>query len=298
MLTNLAVVLFRPKFSENVGSTARAMANMGCSELIVVSPQEWDEGRARALATAKGQDILDRMTVVESLEQALDPFETVYGTTARVGGWRKGLLTPETAAARAVESLRDGSRIAVLFGPEDKGLTNDETKVCSRLVTIPTSEEASSLNLAQAVLILLYEFMKASLAKPLRVGSVRMAEDEQAGQTCPTEEAHGLACSTEHPGNEELRAPETKIETAPGGNAPATESLSRAATHKEREALFANLRETLLAIDFLKDDNPDYWMLPIRAFVERVKIKRNEFNLLMGFCRQVKWAVGRKTEKK
>jgi tRNA/rRNA methyltransferase len=222
------------------------MANMGCSELIVVSPREWDEGRARALATAKGQDILDKMTVVEDLEQALAPFETVYGTTARVGGWRKGLLTPETAAARAVESLRDGSRIAVLFGPEDKGLTNEETKVCSRLVTIPTAEEASSLNLAEAVLIVLYEFMKATLAKPGRA--------------------------------------------SPG--------LSRAATHKEREALFANLRETLLAIDFLKDDNPDYWMLPIRAFVERVKIKRNEFNLLMGFCRQVKWAVGRKTEKK
>lgn len=288
MLTNLAVVLFRPKFSENVGSTARAMANMGCCELIVVSPQEWDEGRARALATAKGQDILDKMKVVEGLEQALAPFETVYGTTARVGGWRKGLLTPETAASRAVAELKSGAKVAVLFGPEDKGLTNDETKVCGRLVTIPTAEEASSLNLAQAVLILLYEFMKASLAKPRRGAASQAAEGESMG----------LENSVEHPGSDALCSPATRIPAGQVGNAGATQSTSRAATHKEREALFAKLRETLLAIDFLKDDNPDYWMLPIRAFVERVKLKRNEFNLLMGFCRQVKWAVGRKNDKK
>jgi len=245
MLANLAVVLFRPKFSENVGSTARAMANMGCSTLILVSPQDFDLGRARALATMKGADILANMLVVDDLAQALAPYETVYGTTARVGGWRKGLLSPETAAARGMEAMRAGGKAALLFGPEDKGLTNDETKVCGRLINIPTSDEATSLNLAQAVLILLYEFMKAAQAKP--------AGREYSG--------------------------------------PLPES--RAANHSEREALFANLRETLTAIDFLKDDNPDYWMLPVRGFVERVKLSRSEFNLLMGVCRQVKWAMGK-----
>lgn len=245
MLTNLAVVLFRPKFSENVGSTARAMANMGCSKLILVSPQDFDLGRARALATFKGSDILENMLVVDDLGQALAPYDTVYGTTARVGGWRKGLLSPEAAAARAVQGLRAGGKAALLFGPEDKGLTNDETKVCGRLINIPTSDEATSLNLAQAVLILLYEFMKAAQAEPAR---------------------------REHSG-------------------PLPEA--RAANHSEREALFANLRETLTVIDFLKDDNPDYWMLPVRAFVERVRLNRSEFNLLMGVCRQVKWAVGK-----
>jgi tRNA/rRNA methyltransferase len=244
MLTNLAVVLFRPKFSENVGSTARAMANMGCSTLILVSPQDFDLGRARALATAKGSDILAKMRVVDDLAQALAPYETVYGTTARVGGWRKGLISPETAAVRGMEAIHAGGRAALLFGPEDKGLTNDETKVCGRLINIPTSDEATSLNLSQAVLILLYEFMKAAQVAPAGESS------EQLGQL-------------------------------------------RAATHSEREALFANLRETLTAIDFLKDDNPDYWMLPVRGFVERVRLSRSEFNLLMGVCRQVKWAMGK-----
>ena len=259
MLSNLAVVLFRPKFSANIGSTARAMANMGCSRLIVVSPQEWDEGRARALATQKGQEILDTMTVVETLDQALAPFQAVYGTTARTGGWRKGLLTPETAAARGMEAVRSGSGVAILFGPEDKGLTNDETKVCDRLVCIPTSEEASSLNLSQAVLIILYEFMKAATARAVPAEALQNAEE-------------------------------------PGEPAPPQES--RSATHKEREALFANLRAALTAIAFIKDDPPANWMLPVRAFVERIRLKRAEFNMLMGVCRQVKWAVGAKREPK
>ena len=244
-LDNLAIVLFKPKFSENIGSCARAMANMGCSTLILVAPQQWDEARARALATAKGHDILARMEVHDSLDQALAPFQTVYGTTARTGGWRTGLLTPESAAAQAVPAMLGGARIAIVFGPEDKGLTNDETQVCGRLLTIPTAApEASSLNLAQAVLIALYEFF-------------------QAASRCAA--------------------------------LPQDQPDSRPATHQERETLFANLREALLAIDFLKPDNPGYWMLPIRRFAERISLRRSEFNLLMGICRQIKWAAGRRT---
>lgn len=244
MLDNLAIVLFKPKFSENIGSCARAMANMGCSTLILVAPQQWDEGRARALATGKGHDILARMAVHDTLPQALAPFQTVYGTTARTGGWRTDLLTPESAAAQAVPAMLAGAPTAIVFGPEDKGLTNDETQICHRLFTIPTATpEASSLNLAQAVLLTLYEFFQA---------------------------ASGRA------------------------DAPPDLPDSPPATHQEREALFANLREALLAIDFLKPDNPDYWMLPLRRFAERVALRRNEFNLLMGVCRQIKWAVGRR----
>jgi len=282
-------VLFRPKFSENVGSTARAMANMGCRELIVVSPQDFDEGRARALATAKGQDILDRMTVTDDLSAALAPFETVYGTTARTGGWRKGLLTPETAALRAAPLLREGSRAAILFGPEDKGLTNDETKICGRLVCIPTAVEASSLNLAQAVLIILYEFMKAVTG---RTRAVQEGHGEGQAVTPGTAVLDGQGLS---PGAAGTVHEPGEVAT---GEEPAAPEPGRAATHQEREALFANLGEALSAIDFLKDDNPDYWMLPVRAFVERIRLKRSEFNLLMGVCRQIKWVAGRSGKKK
>ena len=263
MLNNLAVVLFRSKLSDNVGSTARAMANMGCGELYVVAPRDFDILRARALATSKGQPVLDQMVIAEDLAQVLAPFEVVYGTTARTGGWRRmGTLTPETAAVRAVERMRRGGRVAVLFGPEDQGLTNEETLICSRLVTIPTSDEASSLNLSQAVLIVLYEIMKA-----WRAAQARLSADpgEEAGDLCGTQ-----------------------VEA----------ELSRAATHKEREALYEKLREALLAIDFIKEDNADYWMLPVRSFMERAKLRRSDFNMLMGICRQVRWAAGNPKDEK
>lgn len=241
MLDNLTIVLFRPKFSENVGAAARACANMGVSRLILADPPSFVIDKARPMATSKGGLLLDKLEIVPTLSEAVAGAEAVYGTTARLGGWRKGVISPEQAAASARETLQTGGQVAVVFGPEDAGLSNQETQLCGRLVNIPTADEATSLNLAQAVLVVCYEIFKAASG--------------QAGQA--------------------------------GGPTP-----SRAATHAERESLFAALRETLLAIDFLKADNPDYWMLPVRRFIDRVGLKRQEFNLLMGVCRQIKWAMG------
>lgn len=237
MLSNLAIVLVKTKFPENVGSAARAMANMGASELVLVSPQSWDEDRALALATPKGAPIVRTARVVDNLETALADYVKVYATTARTGGWRKGIQTPAQAAAEAHEFMGEG-KIAVVFGPEDRGLTNEEVEIASRLLTIPTVDDASSLNLAQAVLVILYQWFASAPGAPFR---------------------------------------------------PSGPPTSRLATHSEQESLFATLQETLLAIDFLKDDNPSYWMLPVRRFLARIKLRKSEFNLLMGICRQVRW---------
>ncbi|MHC1790173.1 RNA methyltransferase [Solidesulfovibrio sp.] len=247
MLDNLTVVLVRPKFSENVGAAARACANMGVSRLVLVDPPAFDMERARPMATSKGGLLLDRLEIAATLAEAVAGAEAVYGTTARLGGWRKGVITPGQAADGIWRTLSAGGGVAVVFGPEDAGLANQETRLCGRLVTIPTADEATSLNLAQAVLVVCYEIFKAS---------------------------KGLAEEADEP------------------------SPSRAATHAERESLFAALRESLLAIDFLKADNPEYWMLPVRRFIDRVGLKRHEFNLLMGVCRQIKWALGTGRDKK
>ncbi|ADU63992.1 MAG: RNA methyltransferase [Pseudodesulfovibrio sp.] len=240
MLDDLAVILFRPKYPENIGSAARACLNMGVSRLIIVAPYNLDMDKARPLATAHARHILDSARVVETLAEAVEGFTSVYGTTARTGGWRKGIMSPTTLAGVVDERLRSGGRVAILFGPEDTGLTNDETSVCSGLMTIPTSREGTSLNLAQAVVVVLYECFKRALDAPFTP------------------------------------------------NGPPTE---RATTVQEQEALFENLRESLLAIDFLKGDNPDYWMLPVRRFFAKINLRRNEFNLLMGVCRQIQWFV-------
>ncbi|MEA4854999.1 MAG: RNA methyltransferase [Solidesulfovibrio sp.] len=240
MLDALTIVLFRPKFSENVGAAARACANMGVSRLVLVDPPAFDIDRARPMATSKGGLLLDRLAVVPTLARAVAEARLVLGTTARLGGWRSAILSPEQAAAAARDSLAGGDGVAVVFGPEDAGLTNRETQLCAHLVNIPTAGEATSLNLAQAVLIVCYEIFKAT---------------------------QGLAA-------------------APAGPTP-----SRAVSHAEGEALFSALRRMLLTIDCIKPDNPDYWMLPVRRFIERVGLKRKEYNLLMGICRQIDWAV-------
>jgi len=242
MLQNVRVVLFRPKYPENIGSAARACLNMGVDDLVVVDPQNFNLDKALPLATAHARHILETARITGTLAEAVEGCTAVYGTTARTGGWRKGIMSPETLAGVVDERLRSGGAVAVVFGPEDKGLTNEETSICSGLMTIPTSREGTSLNLAQAVVVVLYECFKKALAAPL----------------------------------------------APDG--PPEE---RPTTVKEQEALFSNLQETLLAIDFLKDDNPDYWMLPVRRFFSKINLKRNEFNLLMGVCRQVQWFVKR-----
>ena len=90
------------------------------------------------------------------------PFHKVYGTTARSGGWRKGIKTPARVAPDIIDLLRTGQTVAIVFGPEDKGLTNAETEICSSLLTIPTTDD-SSLNLSHAVLVTLYECFKQAL---------------------------------------------------------------------------------------------------------------------------------------
>eukprot|EP00828_Plagiopyla_frontata_P004541 TRINITY_DN11660_c0_g1_i1.p2 TRINITY_DN11660_c0_g1~~TRINITY_DN11660_c0_g1_i1.p2 ORF type:complete len:292 (+),score=93.86 TRINITY_DN11660_c0_g1_i1:189-1064(+) len=240
---NISVVLVRTKYPENIGSVARACLNMGVSDIILVDPQNYDQEKAAPLATVHAKHILQSATIMPDLNTALADFQSTYGTTARMGGWRKAVLTPDKAAREMAEKLASGERIALVFGPEDKGLTNEETTICGRLVNIPTAPEGTSLNLSQAVLILLYEAFRAR---------------------------HGHHLDAE------------------------SQMTSRQATHKEQEALFASIQEALIAIDFLKDDNPSYWMLPVRRFFQNFSLKRHEFNLLMGICHQIKWLAGKK----
>jgi len=246
MLQGLSVVLVGPKYPENIGMAARACANMGCSTLVVVQPRRWNMNAAAALATPQALNVLKNISVQDDLASALAGAQKVYGTTARTGGWRKGVQTPAQAAPEIGRHLGEGLDVALVFGPEDRGLTNEEIPLCGQLVRIPTVEGASSLNLAQAVLIMLYEcFKHAPGARPFR----------------------------------------------PGGP-----SQSRPVTHQEQQTLYTTLEQTLTAIDFIKDSNTDYWMLPVQRFLERSPLRRNEFNLIMGICRQVQWIAAQTSQ--
>lgn len=160
-LWNLTVILVRPKSSENIGSVVRACSNMDCPNLILVKPRNFDPQRALGLATARGKRLLEESKITDTLAQALAPFQRVVATTARKGGkWRDNLWSPSQIAPLIAKELTNNTQVALVFGPEDSGLSNKEIQYCRHFVTIPTNDQACSLNLSQAVLILLYECFK------------------------------------------------------------------------------------------------------------------------------------------
>lgn len=166
LLKGVEIVLVKTRFPENIGMVARACANMGCPAIRLVDPERWEREKAAPLATPKGQGLLDTVQISCTLAEAVASSSLVLGATARIGGWRQAVLPPGRAAGEAAAALTRGERVSLVFGPEDRGLNNEEILHCQRLVTIPTDAAASSLNLAQAVLLMLYECANAVRALP------------------------------------------------------------------------------------------------------------------------------------
>ncbi len=159
-LDNISIILVQPQIPENVGATARAMNNMGLRRLILVQPENCDLNRIVKMATGTSIDIVEEMEVYDDFKAAIHPFRYVVGTTARTGAQRPALTNPRNLA-RDLISISQKNTIAILFGPEDRGLSNEHLRYCHTIATIPTSHFAS-LNLAQAVMILSYEILLVS----------------------------------------------------------------------------------------------------------------------------------------
>jgi tRNA/rRNA methyltransferase len=160
LLSNIAIVLDHPRYPENIGAAARAMCNMGISRLIVVNPENPDLSRILKMATHAAGSVVEQMEVFDDLEKALSRFHYIVGTTARLGSRRLSIHSPSKLAESLVPISRE-NRIAIVFGPEDRGLSNQDIRLCHALVNIPTAE-FSSLNLAQAVMIICYEIFFAA----------------------------------------------------------------------------------------------------------------------------------------
>ncbi len=155
MLNNIAIVLMGPKYPENIGAAARSLMNMGISRLIVVRNEAPDQEKMLKMATHKAAHLIEDLKCFTNLEEALAPFSHVVGTTARQGRKRRIENSPRYLL-ESILPLLENNPVALLFGPEDRGLTNEDLKYCQTKVTIPTAD-FSSLNLAQAVAILCYE---------------------------------------------------------------------------------------------------------------------------------------------
>ncbi len=155
------IILVRPLFSGNLGSVARAMKNMGLKDLKLVRPKAVATDLEARKMAAHAKDVLQRAKVYESLPQALKGYDLVVGTSRRRGKERSNWTTPRTFA-EAASRLPPRHKVAILFGPEDSGLENEEVQLCQKIITIPSHPSFASLNLAQAVMVVAYELFLAS----------------------------------------------------------------------------------------------------------------------------------------
>lgn len=159
-LSNVRIVLVRPRGAANVGAVARALKNTGLGDLVLVRPRTRLGAQARAMAV-HAVDVLERARSVDSLPEAVADCGLVVGTTARPGFYRTGARPPRSLSAEIVHCARRQA-VALVFGPEDKGLSSEDLEHCQRLIRIPTAADYASLNLAQAVLLCAHEIFLAA----------------------------------------------------------------------------------------------------------------------------------------
>ena len=257
-LAQVHIILVHPTHAGNIGSVARAMKTMGLTKLTLVKPKAQID--AVSIARASGaDDLLHQVTLADNLTEAIGHCTLVLGTSARNRHLPWPLLNPMAAATRVLTHLIHQDKqaktaasntlgqVALVFGREDRGLTNAELQQCHGHIHIPTNPDFSSLNLAAAVQVIAYQLRASALLT--------------------------------------LTEKQTKPESSdPHQSEPVAEPL---ATSADMERLFAHMQATLTNIDFLDADNPRHLMSRLRRLYLRRQMDKNEVNILRGILTAV-----------
>jgi len=282
-LRNITIVLVRPQYAGNIGAVCRAMKNMGLTRLNLVSPEQDPlSAEARMMATS-AKDILQKAKIFSSLEDALQGFRWIAGTSARKGINRGPFISPREICPEIIQHARS-IPVAVLFGPEDRGLTNRELDPCHALISIPTHPGLSSLNLAQAVILLSYELYLASLAE-LGNGQRGMRPEPCKVQGCPAPYVvQGGMRNEKRIRREEARSP--------------SGLLPLLAEFQKVEKMYAHLEQLLLRIGFLDSNNPKRIMHTLRRIFGRANLCDRDVAILRGIFRQLEWYATHARQKK
>jgi TrmH family RNA methyltransferase len=246
---DIRIVLMTPSHPGNIGAAARALKNMGLTELVLVAPKQFPHPEATARASG-ADDVLGSARIVHSLGEGLAGCGFVAATTARPRDQYFRVLDVRAAAARIVVEARRAPA-AVIFGPERTGLTNEELEMAHALVRIPASDSYPSLNLAMAVQLTAYEIFRAV-----------NAEGEAGGtSTAPAEAA--------------------AVDAAPSPTAPL-------ASVQEMQRLYAHVAEVLGEIDFHdRTQSGTHLMSRIRRLLQRAELDENEVHILRGILTAV-----------
>ncbi|WBU39638.1 MULTISPECIES: tRNA (cytosine(32)/uridine(32)-2'-O)-methyltransferase TrmJ [Marinobacter] len=246
------IILVETSHSGNIGAVARAMKNMGLGNLWLVNPASFPDEASYA-RSAGASDVLDRAQVVATLDDALADCVLVMGTSARGRKVPWPVIAPPQAAATAGEYSRQG-RVALVFGRENHGLSNDELQRCHYHIHIPSNPDYSSLNLAMAVQVVCYE---------LRMHYLRSLEE---GEASPNLEA------MVGPGDRGWDVPPAEVQ--------------------EVEGFFGHLEQVLVDVDFHRRNNPRQLMTRLRRLFQRARLDQMEINILRGILTSVQKAAG------
>lgn len=248
-LAHVRIVMVNTTLPANIGSALRAMKTMGLVKLVLVAPKTYPHPDIDALA-AGATDLIEQIQIVETLEEAIQDCHIVFGTSARSRTIPWPLLDARPAAQKSINAvIQDQQEVAVIFGREDRGLTNEELALANYHVTIPVNTEYGVLNVAQAIQIICYE--------------MRMATIELMDKTVDTEATMQVTDEENMHWDEPL------------------------VNHGQMEQFYPHMEKMLADIEFLDPQNPRLLPLRLRRLFGRIQLDRMEYHLLRGIFTRV-----------
>ncbi|ENU26970.1 RNA methyltransferase [Acinetobacter modestus] len=249
-LDHVRIVMVNTTLPANIGSALRAMKTMGLSQLVLVAPKTYPHPDIDALA-AGAQDLVEKIEIVDTLEQAIQDCHLVFGTSARSRTIPWPLLDVRPAAKEALQAATQQQNIAIVFGREDRGLTNEELALANYHLTIPVNPEYGVLNVAQAIQVICYELRMAALEQNTQQTTVVPDDHMQLKQQQSMEWDEPLV------------------------------------TQKQMEEFYPHLEKMLTEIEFLDPNNPRLLPLRLRRLFGRIQLDRMEYHLLRGIFSRV-----------
>jgi len=249
-LDHVRIVMVNTTLPANIGSALRAMKTMGLSQLVLVAPKTYPHPDIDALA-AGAQDLIEKIEIVDTLEQAIQDCHLVFGTSARSRTIPWPLLDVRPAAKEALQAATQQQNIAIVFGREDRGLTNEELALANYHLTIPVNPEYGVLNVAQAIQVICYELRMAALEQNTQQTTVVPDDHMQLKQQQSMEWDEPLV------------------------------------TQKQMEEFYPHLEKMLTEIEFLDPNNPRLLPLRLRRLFGRIQLDRMEYHLLRGIFSRV-----------
>ncbi|NWK73100.1 RNA methyltransferase [Acinetobacter sp. SwsAc6] len=248
-LSHVRIVMVNTTLPANIGSALRAMKTMGLVKLVLVAPKTYPHPDIDALA-AGATDLIEQIEIVETLEDAIKDCHIVFGTSARSRTIPWPLLDARLAAELSLKAVATQQQeVAVIFGREDRGLTNEELAMANYHVTIPVNTDYGVLNVAQAIQVICYEMRMAAMEFTAKIAD-----------------------------------PEAKMHVTDDVDMQWDEPL---VTHEQMEQFYPHIEKMLADIEFMDPKNPRLLPLRLRRLFGRIQLDRMEYHLLRGIFSRV-----------